>query len=216
MGCHHRFALLGGALLLSASVAFGPATAGAVGRERAAEQIPELMGRILDSQEEIREREGEYAPVIQRYNERLAEARDRIQTAGSEDDAAVALVDYVETYAARLEAQEEGLEGIRSAVVRMRAYRLQRTRDELARRDMAGVVLYDPVNVRYATGSRNMSIHCMHTPSRFAFVPAEGPVTLFEYRTAQHLVHGLETIHELRPAVSWNYFSAGPNRGLAR
>ena len=95
---------------------------------------------------------------------------------------------------------------------RMRAYRLKRTRQELARLDLAGVVLYDPINVRYATGTRNMSIHCMHTPSRFAFVPVEGPVTLFEYRTAQHLVHGIETIQELRPAISWNYFSAGPNR----
>jgi len=118
---NRRSLRLGCAFALAASVAFGPATAGAVGRERAAEQIPELMGRILASQEEIREREGEYAPVVQRYNERLAEARDRIQDAGSEEAAAEALVDYVETYAARLEAQEEGIEGIRSAVVRMRA-----------------------------------------------------------------------------------------------
>ncbi len=56
----------------------------------------------------------------------------------------------------------------------MRAYRLGRTRRELARLDLAGVVLYDPLNVRYATGTRNMSIHCMHTPSRFCFVPVEG------------------------------------------
>ena len=106
---------------LGASVAFGPATAEASGRERAAEQIPELMGRILESQEEIREREGEYAPVIQRYNEKLIAAREAIQNAGDDDAAAAALVDYVETYTARLEAQEEGIEGIRSSVVRMRA-----------------------------------------------------------------------------------------------
>ena len=108
-------------LALTAAVAFGPATAGAVGRERAAEQIPELMGRILESQEEIRETEGEYAPVVQRYNEKLIASREAIQNADDDEEAAAALVDYVETYAARLEAQEEGLEGIRSAVVRMRA-----------------------------------------------------------------------------------------------
>jgi len=108
-------------LALGAAVVLAPAPADAVGRERAAEQIPELMGRILESQEEIREREGEYAPVVQRYNERLIESREAIQNAGSDDAAAAALVDYVETYAARLEAQEEGLEGIRTAVVRMRA-----------------------------------------------------------------------------------------------
>jgi hypothetical protein len=35
-------------------------------RERAIEQIPELMGRILESQEEIRERESEMTPVVAR------------------------------------------------------------------------------------------------------------------------------------------------------
>jgi len=104
-----------------AVLVLAPAAAHAVGRERAAEQIPELMGRILESQEEIRQREGEYAPVVARYNEKLIAARGRIQDAASDDEAAAALVDYVETYTARLEAQEEGLEGIRAAVVRMRA-----------------------------------------------------------------------------------------------
>lgn len=97
-------------------------------------------------------------------------------------------------------------------MVRLRGYRLARTRAEMAKRDLAGVVLYDPLNTRYATGTRNMSIHCMHTPSRFVFIPLEGPVTLFEYRTCEHLVEGIETIQQVRPAVSWNYFSSGPNR----
>lgn len=97
-------------------------------------------------------------------------------------------------------------------MVRLRGYRLARTRAEMAKRDLAGVVLYDPLNIRYATGTRNMSIHCMHTPSRFVFIPLEGPVTLFEYRTCEHLVEGIETIQQVRPAVSWNYFSSGPNR----
>jgi Xaa-Pro aminopeptidase len=98
-------------------------------------------------------------------------------------------------------------------MVRLRGYRLARTRAEMAKRDLAGVVLYDPLNIRYATGTRNMSIiHCMHTPSRFVFIPLEGPVTLFEYRTCEHLVEGIETIQQVHPAVSWNYFSSGPNR----
>jgi Xaa-Pro aminopeptidase len=97
-------------------------------------------------------------------------------------------------------------------MVRLRGYRLARTRAEMAKCDRAGVVLYDPLNIRYATGTRNMSIHCMHTPSRFVFIPLEGPVTLFEYRTCEHLVEGIETIQQVHPAVSWNYFSSGPNR----
>jgi hypothetical protein len=99
-----------------------PATAGAApARERAIEQIPELMGRILDSQEEIRERESEMTPVVQRYNEKLVASKRDIDASASEEEAAKALVEYVEAYAARLEAQEAGLRAIEPSIVRMRA-----------------------------------------------------------------------------------------------
>lgn len=90
-------------------------------RERAVEQIPELMGRILESQEEIRELESEMTPVVERYDSQLAGAKQRIEGSASEQAGAEALVDYVEAYAGRLEAQEAGLRSIESAVVRMRA-----------------------------------------------------------------------------------------------
>ncbi|MEN8183698.1 MAG: hypothetical protein ABFS46_14310 [Myxococcota bacterium] len=89
-------------------------------RERAIEQIPELMGRILESQEEIRERESEIAPVVERYDQRLVETRSRVDAAASEQEAAEALVDYVETYASRLEAQSSALRAIQAPLVRMR------------------------------------------------------------------------------------------------
>jgi hypothetical protein len=103
-------------------VALRAVVAGAsTARERAVEQIPELMGRILESQEEIRTRESEMTPVVRRYDERLGEARRALEAAGSEDAAAEALVDYVEAYASRLEARASGLRAIESPVVRMRA-----------------------------------------------------------------------------------------------
>jgi len=99
-----------------------PAAANAApARERAIEQIPELMGRILDSQEEIRERESEMTPVVRRYDEKLATSKRRIDAAASESEAAEALVEYVEAYSGRLEAQEAGLRSIEPSVVRMRA-----------------------------------------------------------------------------------------------
>jgi len=98
-----------------------PAAAAAAARERAIEQIPELMGRILDSQEEIRERESEMTPIVRRYDEKLATSKQDIDAAASESEAAEALVEYVEAYAGRLEAQESGLRSIESSVVRMRA-----------------------------------------------------------------------------------------------
>lgn len=108
------------AWLAIALLAASPADA-APGRERAVEQIPELMGRILESQEEIRERESEMHPLMEHYAERLGEARDGIDAAGTEDEAADALVAYVEAYAARTEAQEQGLAAIEASLVRMRA-----------------------------------------------------------------------------------------------
>ncbi len=93
----------------------------ALPRERAIEQIPELMGRILESQEEIRRQESEMTPVVERYNQELAVSKKSIENASSEEEAAVALVDYVEAYSSRLEAQEAGLKAIEPSIVRMRA-----------------------------------------------------------------------------------------------
>lgn len=41
-------------------------------------------------------------------------------------------------------------------------YRLDRLRAELRKRDYAGAVLSDPMNLRYATGTRNMAVWTMH------------------------------------------------------
>ncbi len=92
----------------------------------------------------------------------------------------------------------------------IRAYRLDRVRAALAARDLAGIVLWDPINIRYATGSRNMQVWTMHALCRYAFVPAEGPVVLFELGSSRHLNAGLETIDEIRPALSFDYMIVGP------
>src|SRR5690348_7129989 len=41
-------------------------------------------------------------------------------------------------------------------MARMRAYRIGRLQAELRALDCAAAVLYDPINIRYASGSRNM------------------------------------------------------------
>ena len=45
---------------------------------------------------------------------------------------------------------------------RMALQRLQRLQGEMAERDVGAMLLYDPVNVRYATGTRNMQVWAMH------------------------------------------------------
>lgn len=93
---------------------------------------------------------------------------------------------------------------------RVRGERLARVRAELKARDYAGAVLFDPINIRYATGSRNMTVWTAHNAARYCFIPTEGPVVLFDFHNCEHLSEGLETIAEVRPTTSWFYFGAGP------
>lgn len=93
---------------------------------------------------------------------------------------------------------------------KLRAYRLERLRAELRRRDYMGCLLTDPLNIRYATGSRNMQVWSLHSPGRWAFVPTEGPVVLYEFTGVMHNNEGIETIAEMRPTTPWFYFLAGP------
>ncbi|NIA71010.1 aminopeptidase P family protein [Pelagibius litoralis] len=92
----------------------------------------------------------------------------------------------------------------------LRAWRLERLRAELRRRDYAGILLYDPINVRYATDSRNMAVWCLHNAVRYCFVATEGPVVVFDFHNCEHLSEGIEVIDEIRPGTSWFYFEAGP------
>ncbi len=91
----------------------------------------------------------------------------------------------------------------------MRGYRLDRIRAELKRRDYAGALLYDPVNIRYATDSTNMQLWVAHNPTRHCFIATEGPVVLFDYFSCEHLSDHAGTVDEVRPAVSWMYMYSG-------
>jgi len=91
----------------------------------------------------------------------------------------------------------------------MRNYRLDRIRAELRRRDYAGALLYDPINIRYATDSTNMQLWVAHNPTRHCFVAADGPVILFDYFSCEHLADHSGVVDEVRPAVSWMYLYGG-------
>jgi len=93
-------------------------------------------------------------------------------------------------------------------IKRMRAYRLGRLQSELKRLDLGGIILYDPMNIRYATGSSNMQVWFTHNPIRYCWVPVEGVPILFDYAKSMHLYDHLETIREVRPAIGYIYMTA--------
>ncbi len=90
--------------------------------------------------------------------------------------------------------------------------RLARVREQLIKADYDAALLSDPLNIRYATGTRNMQIWTMHAPGRYVFIPVDGPVVLFEFETSMHLSEGFDTLDEVRSSTSPFYFLAGPRR----
>ncbi len=92
---------------------------------------------------------------------------------------------------------------------KLRFYRLDRVRKELVKNNLEACILFDPVNVRYALDTVNMSVYNMHNLTRYCFVPVNGPTILYEYFNCEILSKHLNLIDEIRPAITWDYFSNG-------
>ena len=52
---------------------------------------------------------------------------------------------------------------------KLRSYRLDRVRNELKKNNIEACILFDPVNVRYALDTVNMSVYNMHNLTRYCF-----------------------------------------------
>ena len=92
---------------------------------------------------------------------------------------------------------------------KLRSYRLDRVKKELEKNNLEACILFDPVNIRYALDTVNMSVYNMHNLTRYCFVPVNGPVILYEYFNCEILSKHLNLIDEIRPAITWDYFSNG-------
>lgn len=90
----------------------------------------------------------------------------------------------------------------------VRLFRLQRVRQEMSRYGVDACLLFDSVNIRYATGSRNMQIFSSRNPARYLFIALNGPVILYEFTGCEHLADGLETIDEVRQATTASFVAA--------
>lgn len=96
-------------------------------------------------------------------------------------------------------------------IVAVRTYRQGRVRAEMARHGIDALILSDPVNIRYATGTRNMQVFSQrNAPSRYLLL-TPGRSILFEFTGALHLGDGYETVDEVRPARTASFVAAGPN-----
>ena len=97
---------------------------------------------------------------------------------------------------------------------KLRSYRLDRVKKELEKNNLEACILFDPVNIRYALDTVNMSVYNMHNLTRYCFVPVSGPTILYEYFNCEILSKHLNLIDEIRPAITWDYFSNGDQASL--
>lgn len=95
---------------------------------------------------------------------------------------------------------------------KVRGYRLQRLRTKMAEFEVAGLLLFNQINTRYAVDATNMQIWCSHYETRCVFVALDGPVVLFDFSNYPHLAEGIPTIDEYRVLPAFYFFGAG-NRG---
>ena len=93
------------------------------------------------------------------------------------------------------------------ATKNIQRHRVEQIQKRLNQYDCAAIVLFDPINLRYATGTRNMQVWTMHNFVRYAVVFSSGEIVLFDLPSSSHLATGL--IDDVRPALSCDYMTVG-------
>ena len=91
----------------------------------------------------------------------------------------------------------------------LREYRLSRLQEQIRKHDCAGLLLFDPLNIRYATDTTNMQLWIAHNAARACFVPPEGKVILWDFHNCEHLSAHLPLVGEVRHGASFFYFETG-------
>ena len=92
---------------------------------------------------------------------------------------------------------------------RMREYRWRRLTEALVKRDIGGLLMFDPLNIRYATDTTNMQLWNSHNPFRAVLLCADGYMVIWEYKQAPFLVTFNPLVKELRSGASFFYSITG-------
>lgn len=97
---------------------------------------------------------------------------------------------------------------------RMREYRWKALTQAIVKRGYAGLLMFDPLNIRYATDTTNMQLWNSHNPFRAVLLCADGHMVIWEYKQAPFLVTFNPLVKELRSGASFFYAVSG-DRGEA-
>lgn len=92
-----------------------------------------------------------------------------------------------------------------ATVDRARAWRLRRLREQVVAHDCAALLMYSPINIRYAFDYSNMQIWSSREATRYGVLFGDGPGIMHEYKGAEHMVRNGAGVDEVRPATTWLY-----------
>ena len=91
----------------------------------------------------------------------------------------------------------------------MRAYRWNRLVAGINARDYGALVVFDPLNIRYATDSTNMQLWNTHNPFRALIVCADGYMVIWDYKNSPFLSTFNPLVREQRSGADFFYFDRG-------
>jgi Xaa-Pro aminopeptidase len=97
----------------------------------------------------------------------------------------------------------------------MRQYRFDRLVQFINARDYAGLLLFDPLNIRYATDSTNMQLWNTHNPFRAVLICADGYMVIWDYKNAMFLSRFNPLVREQRSGADLFYFDRGDKVDVA-
>lgn len=111
------------------------------------------------------------------------------------------------TLLARREWQAAGL--AQPDLAAMRDFRWRRLTAHVNARDYGGLLMFDPLNIRYATDTTNMQLWNAHNPFRAVLLCADGHMVIWDYKNAPFLSDFNPLVRERRSGASMYYFATG-------
>ena len=91
----------------------------------------------------------------------------------------------------------------------LREYRWKRLTRHIADRGYAGLLMFDPLNIRYATDSTNMQLWNTHNPFRAVLLCADGYMVIWDYKNSPFLSTFNPLVREQRSGADLFYFDRG-------
>ena len=98
---------------------------------------------------------------------------------------------------------------------RMRRYRWERLTQHIVDRGYGGLLMFDPLNIRYATDSTNMQLWNTHNPFRAILLCADGYMVIWDYKNSPFLSTFNPLVREQRSGADLFYFDRGDKVDVA-